>query len=108
MLKSKVHRIPVSDTDLDYEGSLSLDPELMAAADLYPFEEIDVANLSNGARFSTYVIEGETGDCRLNGAAARLGERGDLLIILAYDLVAEQAAADWKPKIVLAGSPPLH
>ena len=76
MMKSKIHRARVTQVDLDYEGSISIDADLMEAADLYPYEKVDVLNINNGARFSTYVIEGKrgTGTIGLNGAAARYGE----------------------------------
>ncbi len=86
VLKSKIHRITITGADLNYEGSLTLDEALMEAANLVPFEKIDVYNVNNGARFSTYVIPGErySGQCILNGAAARLGHYGDIIIIASY------------------------
>jgi aspartate 1-decarboxylase len=86
MLKSKIHRATVTEADLHYKGSLTLDPDLMEAADMLPFERVQVLNLNNGARFETYIIEGERGSrtvC-LNGPAARLGVAGDLIIALTY------------------------
>ena len=85
-LRSKVHRAPITQTELHYEGSLTLDRDLMDAAAMAQFETIDVVNVNNGARFTTYVIEGEPGSgiVGLNGAAARLGEPGDLVIIMTY------------------------
>jgi aspartate 1-decarboxylase len=100
LLKSKIHRLAVTETNLAYEGSLTLDTALMARADLLPWEAVDIANINTGARFTTYVIEGTTGECCLNGAAARLGEVGDLLIIMAFDLVADEVARGFQPKIV--------
>ena len=100
MLKSKIHRITVTDANLSYTGSLTLDARLMDAAELVEYEEIDIANVQNGERFSTYLLRGGPGECCLNGAAARLGAPGDLLILMAYDLVAEERVADWKPRIV--------
>lgn len=100
MLKSKIHRITVTDANLHYPGSLTLDTELMKAADLLENEQIDVVNVNNGARFSTYVIPGERGDCCLNGAAARLGAPGDLLIIMAFDLIDDVAAREWRPTVI--------
>ena len=85
-LRSKVHRATITRTDLHYEGSLTLDRDLMDAASMAEYELIDVVNVNNGARFTTYVIEGERGSgvVGLNGAAARLGEPGDLVIIMTY------------------------
>ncbi len=86
MLKSKIHRATVTDADLHYEGSIGLDPDLMEAADIVPYEQVDIYNITNGNRFSTYAIEGERdkGTICLNGAAARLVARGDLIIICSY------------------------
>jgi len=102
MLKSKIHRVKITGSDLHYEGSLSLDIELMEAADLIPFEKIEVYNISNGARFSTYVIPAErhSGEVRLNGAAARLGHEGDLIIIASYATYTEEEIKEYKPKLV--------
>ncbi|HLI15778.1 MAG TPA: aspartate 1-decarboxylase [Acidimicrobiales bacterium] len=100
MLKAKVHRVTVTDANLHYTGSLTLDAALIAAADCYEFEEVDVVNVNNGERFSTYLIAGGPGECCLNGAAARLGAPGDLLIVMAFDLVDEESAASLKPRIV--------
>lgn len=100
MLKAKIHRIGVTDAELHYPGSLSLGSELIEAADLVPYEEVDVVNVNNGARFCTYVMVGTPGECRLNGAAARLGVIGDLLIVMAFDLVSEALVGDWRPRIV--------
>jgi len=102
MLKSKVHRATITETCLAYEGSLTLDPVLMEAAGMLVYEQVQVLNINTGARFETYLIEGERGGgavC-LNGAAARLGEPGDLCIVLTYaDMDAETAKA-YRPKIV--------
>jgi aspartate 1-decarboxylase len=86
MLRAKIHRITVTERDVRYEGSLTLDVALMEAADLLPFERIDVYDVDNGNRFSTYLIEGPRGSgaCCVNGAAARLVEVGDKLILAAY------------------------
>jgi aspartate 1-decarboxylase len=86
MMKSKIHRATVTEASLEYEGSLTIDRNLLEAADLLPYEKVDVYNINNGERFSTYVIEGEPGAgviC-LNGAAARKGAVGDLLIIVSF------------------------
>jgi aspartate 1-decarboxylase len=100
MLKSKLHRVRVTAADLHYEGSLSLDPALMRAADILPFEQVAVANVANGSRFETYAIEGEPGEVKLNGAAARLGAPGDLLIVMTYAQATEEEAAGWHPVVV--------
>lgn len=103
LLKSKIHRATVTDADLNYEGSISIDTELMDAADILPFEKVDVVNINNGARFSTYAIEGEreTGEICLNGAAARLAQVGDLIIIISYVGLLPDEISKHKPKAVL-------
>ena len=105
MLRAKVHRIKVTERDIEYEGSLSLDTELMKAADMLPFERIDVYDVDNGNRFSTYLIEGRpgSGDCCVNGAAARLVELGDKLIIAAYCSLEESEVRKHRPKLILIG-----
>ncbi len=102
MLKSKIHRARVTDANIDYEGSITIDRKLMAAADIIPYEQVQVLNINNGARFSTYAIEGEdgSGEICLNGAAARLVVKGNLVIILTYCDVSEEEARDHMPKIV--------
>jgi len=102
MLKSKIHRARVTQVNLDYEGSISIDAELMEAADLYPYEKVDVLNINNGARFSTYVIEGDrgTGIIGLNGAAARLAVVNDLVIIVSYHLVDDRQGRSLRPIVV--------
>ncbi len=102
MLKSKIHRARVTDCNIDYEGSITIDRKLMAAADILPYEQVQVLNVNNGARFSTYAIEGEDGkgDICLTGAAARLAERGDIVIILTYRHVTDEEAISYKPKMV--------
>ena len=103
MLKSKIHRATVTDGNIDYEGSITIDTKLMEAADMLPYEQVQVLNINNGARFSTYVIEGEpgSGDICLNGAAARLAVKGDLVIILTYTDMPDEEARNYKPRIVL-------
>ncbi len=101
ILKSKIHRARVTATHLDYEGSLSLDEELMKRADLVPYEKVDVYNISNGERFSTYVIPGKPGEVALNGAAARKGTVGDLLIIASYTWLDDEDLPSFHPKIVI-------
>jgi aspartate 1-decarboxylase len=102
IMKSKIHRATITAADLHYEGSLTLDVDLMAGADLVEFEEIQVVNVNNGQRFATYVIPGPAGSgvVQLNGAAARLGMVGDLVILIAYGDFEESELAGHKPKIV--------
>lgn len=100
MLKSKIHRATVTDADLNYEGSISICPALTIAAGLRLFEVVDIYNINNGARFSTYVIEGKPGEICLNGAAARMVHRGDLVIIANYALYTEDEAERHLPKVV--------
>lgn len=103
MLRAKIHRATVTATDIEYEGSLTLDRDLMDAADLKPFERIDVYNIANGERFSTYVIPGDAGSGELcvNGAAARLASPGDKVILAAYGLYEESELAAHRPAIIL-------
>jgi aspartate 1-decarboxylase len=102
MLKSKIHRAHVTDANIDYEGSITIDRTLMTAANILPYEQVHVLNINNGARFSTYAIEGKegSGEICLNGAAARLAVRGDTVIILTYCDVSEEEARHHTPKIV--------
>lgn len=102
MLKSKIHRATVTGADIDYEGSITLDPVLMKAADILPFEQVHVVDITNGARLVTYAIEGEpdSGDVILNGAAARLVTRGDLVIILSYNDVHQEDLSEYRPTLV--------
>jgi len=102
MLKSKVHRATVTHADLHYVGSLTLDRDLMDAAGLLPGERVDVVDINNGARLSTYVIEGAAGSgvVGINGAAARLVTTGDLIIIIAYAMVDDSEAAALRPRVV--------
>lgn len=99
-LKSKIHRAVVTDANLSYEGSITIDTELMKAADMAEFEQVDIYNCSNGARFTTYVIPGGPGEICLNGAAARLVLAGDLVIIACYVGLNNEEAAAHKPKLV--------
>ena len=102
MLKSKIHRATITGADLNYEGSLTIDSRLMEAADLLPLEQIMVYNISNGSRFDTYAIEGErdSGSICLNGAAARKGSPGDLIIIASYGLCSVDEIAKGKSILV--------
>ncbi|HIJ00751.1 MAG TPA: aspartate 1-decarboxylase [Candidatus Methanomethylophilaceae archaeon] len=99
MLRGKIHRAKVTETRLDYAGSITVDADLIRTADIWPGEKVHVVNINNGARFETYVIEGEAGSgtVAVNGAAARLCQPGDLVIILGYELSDDPI----KPKIVL-------
>lgn len=100
MLKCKIHRATVTDADLAYEGSISIDPELIKAAGLFINERVDIYNCNNGARFSTYVIKGGKGEVCLNGAAARHVHRGDIVIIVAYCGLTAEEAPKHQPKVV--------
>ena len=102
MLKSKIHRAHVTDGNIDYEGSITIDRKLMAEADILPYEQVQVLNINNGARFSTYAIEGQegSGEICLNGAAARLAVKGDTVIILSYCHVGDEEAHNITPKLV--------
>lgn len=100
MLKCKIHRATVTDADLNYEGSISIDPKLIKAAGLFINERVDIYNCNNGARFSTYVIEGKKGEICLNGAAARHVQKGDLVIIVAYCGMTAEEAPKHKPTVV--------
>jgi len=102
MLKSKIHRARVTQTNIDYEGSISVDKLLLEAADILPFERVEVLNINNGARFSTYAIEGAAGSgiIGLNGAAARLASKGDTVIILTYTSVPDSEAITLTPRLV--------
>jgi len=102
MMKSKIHRARVTDLNIDYEGSITIDRNLLQAADILPYEQVHVLNVNNGERFLTYVIEGEAGSGRvcLNGAAARMVCKGDIVIILTYSQVAEGDVEDFSPTMV--------
>jgi aspartate 1-decarboxylase len=102
-LRAKIHRARVTATHLDYEGSLSIDRKLMSQADIAPYEQVGVYNLSNGERFETYAIAAPDGSGKvsLNGAAARKGEPGDLLIITTYVLLDKEESADHQPTVIL-------
>jgi aspartate 1-decarboxylase len=102
MLKSKIHRATVTDANVEYEGSIAIDPVLMEAADILPFEQVQVLDLDNGARLTTYAIEGRpgSGDISINGAAAHLVAIGDRVIILTFTDVAEEDARTHQPRLV--------
>lgn len=102
MCKSKIHRAIVTDANLNYEGSITIDEDLMDAANLLPYEKVTIVDNNNGARFETYIITGKrgSGTLCLNGAAARLVQPGDVIIIIAYANVEESELATFKPQIV--------
>ena len=102
MLRSKIHRARVTEVNLDYEGSITIDRTLMEMSDILPFERVEVLNINNGARFGTYAIEGEadTGVIGINGAAARLVAKGDIVIILSYSQVPDNEAMTMTPTVV--------
>ncbi len=99
LLKSKIHRATITDANLNYVGSITIDENLMKLANLQEYEKVDIANVNNGERFETYVIKGAPGSgaIALNGAAARRGHKGDLIIILSYALYDKAEAASHKP-----------
>lgn len=103
MLKSKIHRATVTDANLNYEGSITIDTELLALSDIRPYEQVFVVNINTGDRFETYAIVGEAGngDMCLNGAAARLAQPGDLIIVMSYAEYAESDLDDYEPQVVL-------
>lgn len=102
MLKSKIHRATVTQADLHYVGSVTVDPLLMEAADLLPGEQVAIVDVTNGARLETYVIEGERGSgvIGINGAAAHLVHPGDIVILIAYGLMDSAEAAAYQPRVV--------
>jgi len=102
ILKSKIHRATITETHLDYEGSITVDSDLLAAADILPGEKVQVVNLNNGLRFETYAIAGDPGGgtvC-LNGPAARCGEPGDVIIVITYCLLDDAHIKSHKPIVV--------
>jgi aspartate 1-decarboxylase len=103
VLKSKIHRAVLTGTNIDYEGSITVDPLLLEAADILPFEQVHVLNLNNGSRLITYAIEGERGSgiMELNGPAARAGLAGDIIVVLTYANVDEKEVAAHRPKVIL-------
>ncbi|MBU0484177.1 MAG: aspartate 1-decarboxylase [Proteobacteria bacterium] len=103
MLKSKLHRATVTDSNLNYEGSLTIDRDLMDEVGLLPFEKVKIYNVNNGERFDTYVIEGpaDSGTIALNGAAARKGMIGDLIIIVSYAIYSPEEMDAYQPRIAV-------
>ncbi|MDR1759364.1 MAG: aspartate 1-decarboxylase [Fibrobacter sp.] len=102
LLKCKIHRATVTDANLNYEGSITIDRALMDAAGILPYEKVSVLDVNNGARLDTYVIEGKahSGIVCLNGAAARLVQPGDLVIIVAYTALTPEEAKNWQPAVI--------
>lgn len=104
MMYSKIHRATVTDADLTYEGSISIDKALIKRAKLHVNQKVDILNCNNGARFSTYVIEGKKQQICLNGAAARHVQKGDVVIIVAYASIPLEQAEDFEPTVVFVDS----
>ncbi|MGC5324600.1 aspartate 1-decarboxylase [Brevibacillus sp. SYSU BS000544] len=105
MMKSKIHRATVTEANLNYVGSITIDKNILEAVDLLPNEKVQIVNNNNGARLETYVIEGEPGSgviC-LNGAAARLVQPGDVVIIIAYAMMTDEEIKTYKPKVAIMG-----
>ena len=103
MCRAKIHRLTITEANLAYEGSLTLDTELMEQVDLLPYEQVHVLNLNTGSRLETYLIPGERGSrvACLNGAAARMGAPGDKVIVLAYGLYSEEEARTMKARLLI-------
>ena len=103
LMKAKLHRATVTQADLDYEGSIVVDADLLDAAGIFPHEQVDVLNITNGARFTTYAIEAPRGSkvIGVNGAAARLVQKNDKVIIVTYGQMPEEEARQWSPTVVL-------
>ena len=102
MLKSKIHRATITDSDLHYVGSITIDPDLLDAADILEFEQVAVVDVDNGARFETYTIAGErgSGEIKVNGAAARLVHRGDTIIVISYAQYDRTEMEHYEPRVV--------
>lgn len=103
VMRSKIHRARVTDANLNYVGSVTIDQDILDAVDIAPNEKVQIVNNNNGERFETYVIPGErgSGEICLNGAAARLVQKGDIVIIIAYGYVSDEEIADHRPKIAI-------
>jgi aspartate 1-decarboxylase len=103
LMKAKLHRATVTQADLDYEGSIAIDRDLLDASGILPHEQVDVLNITTGARFTTYVIEAPRGSrvIGVNGAAARLVQKGDKVIIVTYGMLAAEEARNYSPTVVL-------
>ena len=105
LMKAKLHRATVTQADLDYEGSIAIDMDLLDAAGIYPHEQVDVLNITNGARFTTYAIEAPRGSkvIGVNGAAARLVQKNDKVIVVTYGMLPSEEARNYSPTVVLLG-----
>ncbi len=105
MMKAKLHRATVTGADLDYEGSIAIDRDLLDASGVLPHEQVDVLNISTGARFTTYAIEAPRGsrEIAVNGAAARLVEKGDKVIVVSYCQLPAEEARNYHPTVVILG-----
>jgi aspartate 1-decarboxylase len=103
MLRAKVHKATVTESNLSYEGSLTLDGEILKKAGILPFEQVMISNLNNGERFETYVIPGRKGEVCLNGPTARKGVVGDKIIIFCYSYINDKNIKGFNPRIVLLG-----
>ncbi|MDH5722186.1 MAG: aspartate 1-decarboxylase [Alphaproteobacteria bacterium] len=103
MLKAKIHRATVTQCDLHYEGSITVAEDLLEASGIMPYEQVDVLNINNGERFTTYAITGKAGSgiIGINGAAARLAQKGDLVIICAYEAMSKESAQEHAPTVLL-------
>ncbi len=103
LMKAKLHRATVTQADLDYEGSIAIDGDLLDAAGIFPNEQVDVLNITNGARFTTYAIEAPRGSkvIGVNGAAARLVQKNDKVIVVTYGMLPQEEARQWSPTVVL-------
>lgn len=103
LLKSKIHRATVTDSNLEYEGSVTIDQDLLKQANIWPYERVEVYNINTGARFATYAIEGKrgSGEVIINGAAARLTQKGDRVIITTYVNMEEKDIPQFQPKILI-------
>jgi aspartate 1-decarboxylase len=103
LMKAKLHRATVTQADLDYEGSIAIDADLLDAAGIFPHEQVDVLNITNGARFTTYAIEAPRGSrvIGVNGAAARLVQKNDKVIVVTYGQLPQEEARQWSPTVVL-------
>lgn len=106
ILKSKIHRATVTDADLHYEGSVTIDEDLLEAADLLPNEHVHIWDVTNGNRFETYTLKGKkgSGTICINGAAAHLAKKGDIIIITSFAILDEKELKKHKPKVVLVNS----
>ena len=104
MLKSKIHRATVTDCNINYEGSITIDRKLLKEADILPYEQVHIADVNNGNRLLTYAIEGENGEICINGAAARVVNKGDIVIILTYSNFEEDELKNYHPKLVYVDS----